>query len=114
MRAVRGRTVQMSVATRPSPREPRAALRPGGDPRRLSPAEAEGEPCLTRAHTHGIFFLFFSFFLSLFWLGGVALVATALRSRSRGAKGIGGRGWGEARGTPRSRASPGEVRPQDK
>ena len=38
------------------------------------------------------------------------MVATALQSRSRGAKGIGGRGWGEARGTPRSRASPGEVR----
>ena len=85
-------------------------------PWRRSPAAVTGRSlgrALPNPRSHTRDFLSFLFF-SLFWLGGVALVATALRSRSRGAKGIGGRGWGEARGTPRSRASPGEVRPQDK
>ena len=38
----------------PGPRSALAAI-----PGRLSPAEAEGEPCLTRGRTHGIFFFFF-------------------------------------------------------
>ena len=54
------------------------------------------------AHTRDFLF---SFFLARWCSFGGDSFAEC---RSRGANGIGGRGWGEARGTPRSRASPGK------
>lgn len=98
VRAVCGRTVRMSVATPPAPGSggPRSAR--AADARAAVTGRSRGRD-LPDLRAHGIFS-----FLS-FWLGGVALVATALRGVGA-AERDGRRGWGEARGTPRSRASP--------
>lgn len=102
VRAVCGRTMQMSIATPPAPGSggPRSAR--AADPRAAITGRSRGG-ALPDPRAHGIF-LFLSF-----WLGGVALVATALRSVGAAErKGLGEGGGGEARGTPRSRASPGK------
>lgn len=63
--------------------------------------KAVGEPGPPGAHRDFLF----SFFLARWCsFGG----DSSAECRSRGAKGIGGRGWGEARGTPRCGASPGK------
>lgn len=90
MRAVCGRTMPMSIAI------PLAGGAEGRAPRgRLMPAVTGRSPrqALLDPGAPGILF-----FLS-FWLGGVALLATALRSVGAEERKGWGKGWGEARGT---------------
>lgn len=92
LRAVCGRSMPMSIATPPAPksRGPRSTRAAdawtavtGRDPGRALP-----DPLAPRI-----------FFFISFWLGGVALLTTALRSAGARERKGWGEGWGDARGT---------------
>lgn len=101
MRAVCGRTMPMSLATPPAPRSRGPRSGRAADARTAVTGRSPGR-ALPDPRAPGIFC-----FLS-FWLGGVALLATAQRSLGARERKGWGKGWGEARGTPRSQASPGK------